>query len=65
MSVAERLRLIEEIWDSLRDDPGAIEVPAWHREILDHRHSGYAEVAANARPWADVRSEILKTLRKA
>lgn len=31
-----RLRLLEEVWDSL-DDPHAVPVPDWHRETLESR----------------------------
>jgi putative addiction module component (TIGR02574 family) len=33
----ERLRLVEDIWDSLAADAGQIPVPDWHRRELDRR----------------------------
>jgi putative addiction module component (TIGR02574 family) len=34
---AERLELVEEIWDSLAATPAAVPVPDWHRAELDRR----------------------------
>ena len=31
-----RLRLLEEVWDSL-EDPQQMPVPEWHREVLESR----------------------------
>lgn len=32
---AERLRLIEDAWDSLVTSPEAVPVPDWHKDELD------------------------------
>ncbi len=34
---AERLRLVEDIWDSLVASTADVPVPEWHREELDQR----------------------------
>jgi putative addiction module component (TIGR02574 family) len=39
LSPAERLQLVEAIWDSLLDTPDAIPVPDWHRQVLDERRT--------------------------
>ena len=36
-SVGDRLRLIEELWDSIPDTPGALQVPESHKDELDRR----------------------------
>ena len=33
----DRLRLVEEIWDSLASSPDQVAVPEWHRGVLDKR----------------------------
>ena len=33
----QRLKLVEEVWDSLASSPETVSVPAWHREELDLR----------------------------
>jgi putative addiction module component (TIGR02574 family) len=37
LSAAERLELVEELWDSLAATPEAVPVPEWHRTELDRR----------------------------
>ncbi len=52
----ERLRLVEDIWDSLAGSPDRIPVPEWHRAELDRRLANKAEQATIA--WTDVRSRL-------
>jgi len=54
LTVAERLELIEQIWDTLPEQVEPSEVPDWHREILAQR---LAEADANpgiGKPWREV-----------
>ena len=37
MSVAERLQVMEQLWDALCRDAGEIVSPEWHREVLADR----------------------------
>jgi putative addiction module component (TIGR02574 family) len=64
LSVAERLQLIEDVWETLCDAPTTVPVPDWHREELDARMAAHEIDPAAARPWADVKAEILRSLRK-
>jgi putative addiction module component (TIGR02574 family) len=64
LSVAERLRLMEDIWASLCAEPGQLEVPAWHRDELDRRIEREVAGALEARSWPEVRAEVLAALRK-
>lgn len=52
----ERLRLVEDIWDSLAQTSGQLPVPDWHREELDRRLADRTEQATLA--WTDVRSRL-------
>jgi putative addiction module component (TIGR02574 family) len=42
---AERLRLVEDIWDSLTASVSDVPVPDWHREELDARLADPSEHA--------------------
>ena len=58
LSVEERLRLIELIWDSL---PGTVEpgeVPDWHRIEVEGRRAAAATRPGVGRPWRDILAEI-------
>ena len=47
MSRAERLKVMEALWDSLVEEEAEIESPDWHRDVLEERkrkiESGKAE----------------------
>jgi putative addiction module component (TIGR02574 family) len=50
---AERLQLVEDIWDSLTASPDDIPVPDWHREELERRLADPQEQATLS--WDEVR----------
>lgn len=57
----ERLRLVEDIWDSIAATPEAVPMPEWHKTELERR-------LANPEPgpglsWEEVRAKLrqLKT----
>ncbi len=54
LSPAERLQLVEAIWDSLLDTPDAIPVPDWHREVLDERR----QTPAKMLDWEEVKARL-------
>jgi putative addiction module component (TIGR02574 family) len=49
---AERLQLVEDLWESLAQSPGAVPVPDWHREILDDRLADASDTPE--RSWQQV-----------
>lgn len=50
----QRLRLVEDIWESLAASPADVPVPDWHRELLDERLADPRERAT--RTWDEVRA---------
>ena len=48
---AERLRLVEDVWNSLAASPDAVGVPDWHREELDRRLADPTEQFGVAPPF--------------
>ena len=51
LSVAERLNLLDQVWDSLRDN-GATITPQWHLDEIQRRIA-----AADANPTASISLE--------
>lgn len=45
LPATERLRLVEDIWDSLAASVNDLPVPDWHREELDRRLADSTEQA--------------------
>jgi putative addiction module component (TIGR02574 family) len=56
---AERLQLVEAIWDSLVQVPDAVPIDDDLREELDRRLAAYRADPTTARPWPEVRAELL------
>lgn len=56
MPVDERLKLVEDIWDSIAVTPEAVPVPDWHRDELDRRLDG-APPGPNF-SWDQVRAKL-------
>ena len=61
MTAAERLQLIDCIWDSLPDavEPG--DVPEWHRIELQRRQATAQATPGAGRPWREVLAELQGT----
>ncbi len=58
LSVADRLRLLEEIWDSLAETPEAIPVTDAQRKELARRRHAHADNPAATKSWAEVRARL-------
>jgi putative addiction module component (TIGR02574 family) len=56
LSPAERLRLVEELWDSLT--PADIPLTPAQAEELDHREARHRAAPGRGRPWREVLDEI-------
>jgi putative addiction module component (TIGR02574 family) len=60
MPVAERLRLVEDLWDSIAEVPEAIELSDIQRAELDRRLDAYHLDPDSGSPWNNVKGRILK-----
>lgn len=58
LSVAERLALIEEIWDSLPEHVEPSDLPDWQRDIIERRRADAEAHPGVGRPWRDVLGEL-------
>jgi putative addiction module component (TIGR02574 family) len=59
LSVAERIQLVEEIWDSIAAVPQAVPLTPAQRAELGRRLEDYRLHPEEGSPWDDVRSRIL------
>jgi len=60
LPVAERLRLVETIWDSIAEVPEALELTKAQEAELDSRLDAYRKDPAAGSPWPEVKARILK-----
>jgi putative addiction module component (TIGR02574 family) len=57
---AERLQLVEALWDSLVEVPDVLPIGDDLREELDRRLAAYYANPSSARPWAEIKAELFK-----
>jgi putative addiction module component (TIGR02574 family) len=58
LSIAERLELIEKIWDSLPEQVAPAEVPAWHLDILAKRRAQAEAQPGVGKSWREVLAQF-------
>jgi len=58
MSIAERIQLVEDIWDSIAAVPDAIPLTDAQREELDRRIAAYHENPHSGSPWDEVKKRL-------
>ena len=59
LPVPDRLRVVEEIWESIVAAPETLPVPQSQRDELDRRLKLHQEDPEAATPWETVRSRLL------
>ena len=58
LSVAERVELAEEIWETVAATPDALPIPESQRRELDRRLKLHIEDPAAAQLWSSIRSRL-------
>ncbi len=58
LTAEERLRLIEELWDSLSEKPGDVPLTNTQREELDRRLDDLERSGPEGIPWEQVLQQI-------
>ncbi|HEV3075573.1 MAG TPA: addiction module protein [Thermoanaerobaculia bacterium] len=62
LPVAERLRLVELLWDSIAAEPEAVPITDELKAELDRRLADFEADPESGSPWEEVRSRILRRL---
>ena len=58
LSVPDRIRLAQAIWDTIAEVPEAIPVTAAQKALIDSRLEAYYEDPGAGSPWDDVKARI-------
>ena len=59
MTVAERIQLVEDIWDSIADADEMLDLTDAHRAELDRRLAAHRAQPEAAVSWTSLRDELL------
>ncbi len=59
LSVAERIQLVEDIWDSIAAEPESLPMSEEQRQELDRRLADQEANPGIGRPWAEVKARLL------
>lgn len=62
MTTAEKLRVMESIWESLTRNPEAVPSPAWHAPVLHERELHVQSGEEQIDDWEDAKKKIRQSL---
>jgi len=62
MTLEEKLRAMEALWDDLCRREENVPVPQWHQDILDERERAVAEGKARFVDWETAKKRISEKL---
>lgn len=60
LSVAEKVRLLESVWQSLCRHSGDVQSSEWHREVLESRKRRLNDGQATVSPWSEAKGRLLR-----
>ena len=58
LSVAEKVRLLEQVWQSLCCQPDTFTSPDWHADVLVERRQLLLDGAATRIPWNEAKAQL-------
>ena len=61
LSVAERIQLVEDIWDSIATVPEAVALTAEQQAELERRLAAYKANPSEGISWNDLRNKLRQT----
>jgi putative addiction module component (TIGR02574 family) len=61
LSIAERIRLVEEIWDTIAEENEAFELTEAQKRELDRRLESASRNPGQGRTWDQIKAEFMKS----
>ena len=58
LSPAEKLQLVEDLWDDLASNPAAVPVHDWQKEELARRKANLMSHPASGLSWDEVKQRV-------
>ncbi|TVR61812.1 MAG: addiction module antitoxin RelB [Spirochaetaceae bacterium] len=63
MTISEKLRAIEEIWEDLSRSSNDVPSPAWHADVLRARDERTKNGSAKYVDWAEAKKDIRDSVK--
>jgi putative addiction module component (TIGR02574 family) len=60
LNTAEKLRLVEALWDDIATSPRDVFVPQWHLDELQRRKAEFLKHPENTFTWDEVKKYVLE-----
>jgi hypothetical protein len=60
LSVAEKVQLLERVWENLCRQTGNVRSPDWHKAVLAERRRRLESGEAIVSSWADAKDRLMK-----
>jgi len=64
LSVDERIRLAEAIWESIATEPSQLELTEAQQQELERRLAAHTASSADVVPWEEVKAQALARARR-
>jgi hypothetical protein len=58
MSVEDKLRVLERVWEDLARTPATVPSPAWHRDVLNAREKRFSDGGERFVSWEKAKEDI-------
>lgn len=58
LTVAEKVRLLEQVWQSLCCQADSIPSPDWHSDVLMERRQRLLDGSATSIPWHEAKAQL-------
>ena len=58
LPLGEKLRIMEAIWEDLRLHADQVDVPQWHKDLLDERRKAVDEGKEEILGWDEVKHSL-------
>ena len=62
LTLAQKLNLMEAIWDDIAKDESVLKSPAWHETVLKDRESALASGKASVSDWEKAKERIRRNV---
>ena len=62
LSITEKVKVVQELWDQIAASPEELPVPAWHRAELEKRQSEWASSPDPGEDWDVVKKRLREAL---